>query len=80
MPGVGVAPGFLGLFSVLGSGIPGVGVAPFGSTTPAFAGGIPGVVFVDGAIGAVENSGGTFAALAFAVLFTATFEFNCVAG
>jgi hypothetical protein len=30
IPGVGVAPGFIGLPAVLESGIPGVGVPPFG--------------------------------------------------
>ena len=59
MPGVGVAPGFIFLFASFGSGIPGVGVAPFGNVAIPFAG-IPGVTLADGGIGEVENSGGMF--------------------
>ena len=80
MPGVGVAPGFIFRFANLGSGIPGVGVAPFGTEFIAFAG-IPGVMFADGGIGDVENSGGRFALLlAFAfirIMFVFEFEFDC---
>jgi hypothetical protein len=58
MPGVGVAPGLNGFFSVSGSGIPGVGVAPFGILFAAFGSGIPGVLLPDGAIGVVERPSG----------------------
>ena len=51
-----MAPGFIGLFSVAGSGMPGVGVAPFG-TAVALAG-IPGVELAEGGIGLVESPGG----------------------
>ena len=68
MPGVGVAPGFMGLPIVLGSGMPGVGVVPFGKTFTWFAGGIPGVVLVDGGIGLVDSPGGKL--LASMVTFT----------
>ena len=62
MPGVGVAPGLNGFFRVSGSGIPGVGVAPFGILFAALGSGIPGVVFADGGTGLVERpSGRSFA-------------------
>lgn len=44
-------------FAFLGSGMPGVGVAPRGTLTLAAAG-IPGVEFPDGAIGLAESPGG----------------------
>jgi len=69
MPGVGVTPGFIGLPSVLGSGIPGVGVAPFGTLTLAGAG-MPGVEFADGVTAFGENSGGK----AFALTLTKPLE------
>jgi hypothetical protein len=69
MPGVGVAPGFSGRLASFGSGIPGVGVAPFGRLFTPFAG-MPTVEFADGGIGDVENSGGMFTLL-FAALATA---------
>ena len=47
-----------GFFKVSGSGIPGVGVPPFGKTFAAFGSGIPGVEFDDGAMGLVDNPGG----------------------
>jgi hypothetical protein len=56
MPGVGVAPGFIGLLTLPGAGIPGVGVAPFGGVKE-FAGGIPGVVFVAGVTETVGEPG-----------------------
>lgn len=59
IPGVGVAPGFIGLFISFGSGIPGVGVAPLGAAFIACpGGGMPGVVFAEGGIGLVESPGG----------------------
>lgn len=75
MPGVGVAPGFRGLLSVLGSGIPGVGVAPFGNTFMALAGGMPGVEFVEGGIGEVLNPSGKFCGTVLAELLTAALLF-----
>lgn len=82
MPGVGVAPGLNGFLRLAGSGIPGVGVAPFGSLF-AFAGsGIPGVELPDGWIGVVESPSGrlfgstftapTPAAFALALAFEST--------
>ena len=58
MPGVGVAPGLKGFFSSDGSGMPGVGVAPFGRLFAAAGSGIPGVEFPDGGTGLVERPGG----------------------
>ena len=75
IPGVGVAPGFIFRFANLGSGIPGVGVAPFGRAVTPFAE-IPGVVFADGGIGDMENSGGMFA-LFVETAFTLTFTLVC---
>jgi hypothetical protein len=67
-----------GFFKVSGSGIPGVGVPPFGKTFAAFGSGIPGVEFDDGAIGLVDSPGGklfastvTFPAPMFEFAFTA---------
>ena len=48
MPGVGVTPGLAGLPSVLGSGMPGVGVVPFAGEFTAFAAGIPGAELLAG--------------------------------
>ena len=58
MPGVGVAPGLNGLRRFAASGIPGVGVVPFGILLASFGSGIPGVVLVDGGIGLVDRPGG----------------------
>jgi hypothetical protein len=69
MPGVGVAPGFIGLLTLPGAGIPGVGVAPFGGVM-AFAGGIPGVVFVAGVTETVGEPGTI--SFAFVATFGAT--------
>ena len=46
MPGVGVAPGLTFLFTNFGSGIPGVGVTPFGTEFTTFDG-TPVVLFAD---------------------------------
>jgi len=58
MPGVGVAPGLNGFFNSSGLGIPGVGVAPFGTLFASFGSGIPGVVLVDGGIGLADKPSG----------------------
>ena len=76
MPGVGVAPGFSFRLASFGSGIPGVGVAPFGNVLTPFAG-MPGVVFAEAGIGDVENSGGMLALLLELALTTTMFEFAC---
>ena len=47
-----------GFLIFAGSGMPGVGVAPFGILFAFFGSGIPGVVFPDGGIGLVENPSG----------------------
>ena len=73
MPGVGVAPGFNFRLASFGSGIPGVGVAPFGRLLMPLAG-IPGVTFAEGGIGEVENSGGMFALLLEFAFTTIIFE------
>ena len=62
MPGVGVAPGLNGFLKFAGSGIPGVGVVPFGILFASLGSGIPGVVFVDGGIGLVERPSGKWLA------------------
>ena len=62
MPGVGVAPGLNGFRRFAGSGMPGVGVAPFGTLFAAFGSGIPGVVFADGGIGLVDSPSGKWLA------------------
>jgi hypothetical protein len=51
--------------SVSGSGIPGVGVAPFGRLFAFFGSGIPGVAFAEGGIGLVDNPGGKLFASTF---------------
>jgi len=72
IPGVGVTPGFIGFPMVFRSGIPGVGGVPLGIVFTASAAGIPGVVFVEGGNGLVENSGG----MLFALTTTAVSEFR----
>lgn len=57
IPGVGVAPGFSGLFIFDGSGMPGVGVAPLGTAPLEFT---PGT-FAGCWIGLAESPGGRFA-------------------
>lgn len=71
IPGVGVAPGFIGFPNVFGSGIPGVGVAPFGITFIAPGAGMPGVELADGGRGLAESPGG----MLFASTRTATLLF-----
>lgn len=56
MPGVGVTPGFIGFFSSSALGIPGVGVAPFGTLIGLA--GIPGVGVPFNGTGLVESPGG----------------------
>jgi hypothetical protein len=63
-----------GLFIVLGSGIPGVGVPPFGATATWLAGGIPGVEFADGGSGLADKPGG----MLFASTVTVVLEFAAV--
>lgn len=72
MPGVGVAPGLKGFRRFAGSGMPGVGVAPFGTLFAFFGSGIPGVEFADGSIGFVERPSGR--------LFGSTFTLPAPAG
>lgn len=72
IPGVGVAPGFLGLLAFFGS-IPGIGPL---ATTFAFFGSIPGVEFPDGGTGLVDIPGGNSLGPAFAIFALAdAFEF-----
>jgi len=47
-----------GFFNAAGSGIPGVGVAPFVIVLAAFGSGMPGVVLADGGIGFTDNPSG----------------------
>ena len=56
-----------GFFNSAGSGIPGVGVAPFGTALMFAGSGMPGVEFPDGGTGLVERPGGRL----FASTFTA---------
>jgi hypothetical protein len=73
IPGVGVAPGFLGLLAFFGS-IPGIG--PFATTFAFFGSGIPGVEFPDGGTGLVDIPGGNSLGPAFATFaFADAFEF-----
>jgi len=53
----------MGLRKVFGSGMPGVGVVPFGTAFAAPGAGIPGVVLAEGAIGLADNPGGMLFAL-----------------
>lgn len=80
IPGVGVAPGFIGFPSVFGSGMPGVGVPPFGAIATWFAAGIPGVELAEGGSGLVESPGGMLAAFTVTLtfVFAAVFEFGAV--
>ncbi len=73
IPGVGVAPGFIGLLAFFGS-IPGIG--PLDVTAFAFFGsGIPGVVAPDGGIGLVDIPGGSSLGPALAIFAFVEFEF-----
>lgn len=47
-----------GFLKFAASGMPGVGVAPFGTLLAFFGSGIPGVVFPDGGIGLVDKPSG----------------------
>jgi hypothetical protein len=76
MPGVGVAPGLIGLFISAGSGMPGVGVVPRVTIFAAFAAGIPGVGVPFSGRGLVEIPGGRFAGSTLTI--TAPFVFTTV--
>ena len=70
IPGVGVAPGFFGLFSSASLGIPGIGVAPRGSAVTV--GGIPAAEFVVIGTGLPDSPGGIFAGSIFTAVLTTT--------
>jgi hypothetical protein len=69
IPGVGVAPFESGFPRSFPSGIPGIGVVPLVSLLTFAGSGMPGVVFDDGATGAVESPSGKF----FGSIFTLPF-------